>query len=167
MWKYLRSKKTTIFDLMIILLTVLSVGYCSVRIHIYEGDELCQFYVTPQASITKCLKGHGNEADFLGFLQKLGPHRSLTVPFEPFRFWLRIPGVIKKRLPDSLSQGVGESGSHWLSDSAFECLKEKLGESESRRLPDSANRGATNYPTRRVGESSWWVGESLFEFFKI
>ena len=34
------------------------------------------------------LKGHGNEADFLGFLQILGPHRSLTLPFEPFRFWL-------------------------------------------------------------------------------
>ena len=33
-----------------------------------------------------CLKGHGNESDFLGFLQKLGPHRSLTLPFEPFRF---------------------------------------------------------------------------------
>jgi hypothetical protein len=32
------------------------------------------------------LKGHGNEADFLGFLQKLGSHRSLTLPFEPFRF---------------------------------------------------------------------------------
>jgi hypothetical protein len=36
------------------------------------------------------LKGHDNEADFLGFLQKLVPHRSLTLPFEPFRFWLRI-----------------------------------------------------------------------------
>jgi hypothetical protein len=44
--------------------------------------------------------------------------------------------VIEKRLPDSASRGVGES--------AFECLKEKLGESESRRLPDSANRGAAN-----------------------
>ncbi len=30
------------------------------------------------------LKGHGNEANFLGFLQKLVPHRSLTLPFEPF-----------------------------------------------------------------------------------
>jgi hypothetical protein len=30
--------------------------------------------------------GHGNEADFLGFLHKLVPHRSLTLPFEPFRF---------------------------------------------------------------------------------
>ncbi len=27
------------------------------------------------------LKGHGNEADYLGFLQKLVPHRSLTPPF--------------------------------------------------------------------------------------
>ncbi len=26
------------------------------------------------------LKGHGNEADFLGFLQKLVPHESLTLP---------------------------------------------------------------------------------------
>ncbi len=30
------------------------------------------------------LKGHGNEADFLGFMQKLASHRSLTLPFEPF-----------------------------------------------------------------------------------
>ena len=55
--------------------------------------------------------------------------------------------VIEKRLPDSTpTRRVGES--------AFECLKEKLGESESRRLPDSANRGVANSPTRRVGESS-------------
>jgi hypothetical protein len=43
------------------------------------------------------LKGHGNEADFLGFLQKLVPLRSLTLPFEPFRFWLRIRGYIRNR----------------------------------------------------------------------
>jgi hypothetical protein len=43
------------------------------------------------------LKGHGNEADFLGFLQKLGPHRSLTLSFEPFRFWLQIRGDIRNR----------------------------------------------------------------------
>jgi hypothetical protein len=30
----------------------------------------------------RSLKGHGNEADFLGFLQKLVPHRSLTLPFD-------------------------------------------------------------------------------------
>jgi hypothetical protein len=41
--------------------------------------------------------------------------------------------VIKKRLSATPTRRVGES--------AFECLKEKLGESKSRRLPDSASRG--------------------------
>jgi hypothetical protein len=41
------------------------------------------------------LKGHGNEADFLGFLHKLVPHRFITRPFEPFQFWLRIRGDIR------------------------------------------------------------------------
>ncbi len=113
------------------------------------------------------LKGHGNEADFLGFLQKLGPHRSLTLPFEPFRFWFRIRGDIRnrkttprlaksgsQRLPDSASCGVDDSATRRVGESAFECLKEKLGESESQRLPDSANRGVANSPTRQVGESN-------------
>jgi hypothetical protein len=30
------------------------------------------------------LKGHGNKADFLGFLQKSVRHRFLTLHFEPF-----------------------------------------------------------------------------------
>jgi hypothetical protein len=58
--------------------------------------------------VRKNLKGHGNEADSLGFLQKLVPHRSLTLPFEPFYFWLRHKiFVIEKRLPDS--PGVADS----------------------------------------------------------
>jgi hypothetical protein len=32
------------------------------------------------------LKGHGNEADFLGFLHKSVRHRSLVLHFEPFLF---------------------------------------------------------------------------------
>ena len=44
------------------------------------------------------LKGHGNEADFLGFFHKSVPHESLTLPFEPFRFWLRIRGDIRIRV---------------------------------------------------------------------
>jgi hypothetical protein len=32
------------------------------------------------------LKGHGNEADFLGFLHKPVRHRSFALRFEPFRF---------------------------------------------------------------------------------
>jgi hypothetical protein len=42
----------------------------------------------------EALKRHGNKAKFLGFLQKLVPHESLTLPFEPFRLWLRIRGDI-------------------------------------------------------------------------
>jgi hypothetical protein len=43
------------------------------------------------------LKGHGNEADFLGVLQKSVRHRFLTLHFEPFGFGLRIRGDIRNR----------------------------------------------------------------------
>ena len=45
--------------------------------------------------IAPLLKGHGFEADFLGFLQKSVRHRFLTLNFEPFRFGLRIRGDIR------------------------------------------------------------------------
>jgi hypothetical protein len=48
--------------------------------------------------------------------------------------------VIEKRLSDSASRGVDDSPNRRVGESAFECLKEKLRESESRRLPDSASR---------------------------
>jgi hypothetical protein len=113
------------------------------------------------------------EADFLGFLQKLVSHRSLTLPFEPFGFWLRIRWDIRnrkttrrrrvgdsptRRVRESATFRLDESGSRWLADLAsrrvgFWMFKRKLGESESRRLLDSV---------------SWGVAmESLFEFFKI
>jgi hypothetical protein len=41
------------------------------------------------------LKGDGNEADFLGFLQKSVPHKSLTLPFGLFQIWLQIWGDIR------------------------------------------------------------------------
>jgi hypothetical protein len=47
--------------------------------------------------IKQSLKGHGNEADFLGFLQKSVRHRFLTLNFEPFRFGLRIRGDIRNQ----------------------------------------------------------------------
>ena len=128
--------------------------------------------------------------------------------------------VIEKRLPDSASRRIGDSPNRWVGESAFECLKEKFGESESRGVA-MVSRGSrySNFlkfsidfpnfkrlnqpfkrsiwqkrsqgfnllssliylkvwksvsignlvdsPTQRVGESPWWVGESLFEFFKI
>jgi hypothetical protein len=54
------------------------------------------------------LKGHGNEADFLGFLHKLDPHRFLTLSFQPFRFWLQIRGDIRNR---KTTPRLAESGS--------------------------------------------------------
>jgi hypothetical protein len=71
------------------------------------------------------LKGHGNEADFLGFLLKLVPHRFPTLPFEPLRFRLRILGDIRNR---KTTPRLGKS--------AFECLKEN---SASRRVDDSVS----------------------------
>jgi hypothetical protein len=89
------------------------------------------------------LKGHGNEADFLGFLQKLVPHKSLTLPFEPFRFWLQIRRDIRNRKTTP-----------------------RLGDSASRRLSDSVSRGVGNSPTRRVGNSpTRRVGESMTRRF--
>jgi hypothetical protein len=52
--------------------------------------------------------GHGNEADFLGFLQKSVRHRFLTLHFEPFRFGLRIRGDIRNR---KTTPQIAESGS--------------------------------------------------------
>ncbi len=54
------------------------------------------------------LKGHGNEADFLGFLQKSARRRFLTLHFErsSLGFVFADMFVIEKRLPDSPSRGV-------------------------------------------------------------
>jgi hypothetical protein len=49
------------------------------------------------------LKGHGNEADFLGFLHKPVRHRSLTLRFEPFHL-LQIFGDIHNK--KKTSRGV-------------------------------------------------------------
>ncbi len=53
-------------------------------------------------------KGTWQWADFLGFLQKLVPHESLTLHFEPFRFSLRIQGDISNWKTNSR---LAESGS--------------------------------------------------------
>ncbi len=57
---------------------------------------------------TVLLKGHGNEGDFLGLLHKSVPHETFTLPFEPFRFWLRIRGDIRNR---KTTPRLAESGS--------------------------------------------------------
>jgi hypothetical protein len=108
--------------------------------HPREFNRMLVFRYFPRTETFLWLKLHGNEADFLGFLQKLVPHRSLTLPFEPFRFWLQIRGDIRNR---KTTPRLGESATP------------QLDESGSRRLSDSASRGVANSPTRQVGESLW------------
>ncbi len=57
------------------------------------------------------LKGQDDEADFLGLLPKSVPHESLKLPYEPFRFWLRIRGDIRKGKNDSTTSRLPKSGS--------------------------------------------------------
>jgi hypothetical protein len=52
------------------------------------------------------LKGHGNEPNFPRFLHKSLWPTSLTLHFEPFRFWLRIRGDIRIR---KTTPRIGES----------------------------------------------------------
>jgi hypothetical protein len=69
-----------------------------IAFHLYDADTaaatLTQLFIGPDVQVFQLaalyLKGHGNEADFLGYLHKSFPHESLTLPFEPLQFWLRI-----------------------------------------------------------------------------
>ncbi len=87
------------------------------------------------------LKGHGNEADFLGFLQKLVPQESLTLPFGSFRFWPRIRGDIHIRKTNPRYHRYGESPTPRISDT------------RSGQLPASLIRGVANSP-------HYWYTES-------
>ncbi len=82
---------------------------------------------------------------FWGFFRNWFLIDPLHYPFQPFQFWLRIPGDIRnwKTTPR-------------LGESAFECLKE-----------NSESRGVDDYLTRWVGELLWWFGKLLFKFLKF
>jgi hypothetical protein len=103
---------------------------------------------------------------FWGFFRNwflIDPLNYLSSRFD-FGFEFAEIFIIEKRLPDSASRGVGDSPTRRVGESAFECLNEnsasrrvgdaptrlvgksltpRLGESESRRLPDSPSRGVT------------------------
>jgi hypothetical protein len=94
---------------------------------------------------------YGNETDFLGFLQKLIPHESLTLHFELFRFWLGICGDIRIRKTTpryhrwfrvSVIRGVANSPHHWYA------------ESQTLRITDTWSRRLPASPIRRVG---YWM----------
>ncbi len=91
---------------------------------------------------------------FWGFLQKLVPHESLTLSFEPFWFWLWIRGDIhiqkttpryhrygesptlrisdtgSCQLPATLIRGVADSSHHWYTESTTP----RITDTESRLL---------------------------------
>ncbi len=119
------------------------INYCKIRFVSVVGLPSTNMYpsyfiqVIPPSEIPytvvtvtsfECLKGHGNDADFPRFLYKSVRHRSLTLRFAPFRFWLRIRGDIR-------------NGKTTL----------RFGESGSRRFSDSASREVADSPTWQVG----------------
>ncbi len=116
---------------------------------------------TPLEMCTINIKGHGNEADFPRFLHKSVRNWSLTLHFEPFRFWLRIRGDIHNRkTTPRLSSSIYRTLNSWTSPlkdqfgkkkpgmlctitiDLFKSLSGKKGNSrKSCRLPDSASQG--------------------------
>jgi hypothetical protein len=107
---------------------VASVSTCCVNYYLFH-------YLNWKQKVPQ-LKGHGNEADFLGFLKKLvliDPLHYLSSR-SAFGFEFAEIFVIEKRLPDSASRRIGDS--------------------PNRRLSESASRGVADSPTRRVGEST-------------
>jgi hypothetical protein len=104
------------------------------------------------------------------FLHKSVWHGSLTVPFEPFRFWLHIRGDIRfwKWLP-----ATNDTGSRRLcvsvireSPTAIELFKRKPSVLVIRRVDDSPHRWVRESTTPRVGDTGvdnsayQWYGES-------
>jgi len=117
----------------------------------------------------RLFKGHGKEADFLGFLQKLFPHESLTLPFEPFRFLLRIRGDIRIRKTTPRHHRYGESPTPRISDTEsrlLNFLKENslhqwYRESSTPRSSDTVSRQLPVSLSRGVDDSAYrWYGES-------
>jgi hypothetical protein len=133
--KYPDLFKITVLNKTIVVLGYTRSSLSSAKMTVWNGKSRL---------IEIALKGHGNEADFLGFLQKLVPHRFLTLPFKPFQFWLRIHGDIhnRKTTPRLASRRV-----------IFWMFKRKLGESQSWQLSDSAS-GEVAMESRGV---NFWI----------
>ncbi len=135
------------------------------------------------------LKGHDNETDFLGFLQKSVPHESLTLPFEQFRFWLQIrgdicirkttphyhwyrelptPRITNMRSPNSLHHWYAESATPRITYTESQLLnffkENSLYQSPTPRITDTESRWLRISLSQGVDDSEdWWYGESLFK----
>ncbi len=96
------------------------------------------------------LKGHGNEADFLGFLHESVRQRSLTLHFEPFRFWRQIRGDNSNR---KTTPQLAESGSRRLSESPSFSFKHSKADSPTPRVSESSTPRLAELESRRLPES--------------
>ncbi len=79
-----------------------------------------------------------------------------TVPFGPFRFWLRIRGDIRIRKTTPRYHRYGESATPRITDTEsrlFNFFKRKLSVSMIRRVVDSPHQSYGDSPTPRIGES--------------
>ncbi len=144
-----------------------------ISFHCFNKWFIRQFWIT--------LKGHGNEADFLGFLQKLVPHESITLSFEPFRFWLRFRGDIhiqktindtwSRQFPASLIRRIDGrlTASPIRRVGSWIFLKKTLciDDTESRRrLSVSLGRGVDDSADRWYGESLLKEKNNLVSIFR-
>ncbi len=92
-------------------------------------------------------------------------HRSLTLHFEPFRFWLRILGdiLIRKRTPRLNDTVVGDS----LYQRYAESATLRLNDMGSRRLSASLIRGVDDSPHHRYRELvlNFFKEDSLYQWY--
>ncbi len=153
-------KKEIIISFCIITISASNLYMPMIRLYVFLLDFLFRSYVTQICSALAAnhlaysyffklvLKGHDNEADFLGFLHKLVPCESLPLPFEPSRFWLCIHGYI-----------CNKKTNRRIWESAIDCLKENsprrwVGESSTPQLGESVRGRLLNSPSREVAMGS-------------
>ncbi len=95
------------------------------------------------------IKGTWQWGGFSVFLQKLVPHESFTLPFEPFRFWLRICGDIHIRKTTPRYHRYWESPTPHIVESESRLLRV----SPKRKVDDSANHWVGEWTTPRISDT--------------
>ncbi len=81
----------------VLLPTLLSISSGESQLVFFEKNHkksTCTIYDTVSITDQLLLKRYDNDPNFPMFSHNSGQHRFLTLPFEPFRFWLRIRGDI-------------------------------------------------------------------------
>jgi hypothetical protein len=91
---------------------------------------------------------------FCGFVQKLVPHESLTLPFEPFRFWLRMRGDIRIQKPLPAITHTESLLLNFFKRKLSVSSTPRTSDTVSHRLPVSLSQRVANSANHRYGEST-------------